>query len=109
MAQWIVERNRLREHLKCVKEMHRRVQLGEMSPEEPTHFKRGSWDRIVLMSVRNDLELPLFVPGDCDEDVDEPPDLSNKPRPEVQRCRIVLLNRRDFAHKDDELSRSVDD
>lgn len=90
IPQWIVERDRLERHLACVSEMHQRVTLGEMDPEQPTHFKRGGWDRIVLMTVRSDLGLPLFVDGDCDDDEEERPDLSNRPRPEVQRCKLVL-------------------
>lgn len=85
MRQWIVEKERLAAHLACVAEMHKRVELGDMSPERPTHFKRGSWDRIVLMSVRNDLGLPLFVDGDCEEDDREPPDLLNQQRPPRHR------------------------
>jgi len=87
--QWKIERARLEKHRECLDEMNRLVELGEMDPAAPTHFKRGSWDRVVLMSVRNDMGLPLFVDGDCFEDDVEPADTSGKPRP-VARCRLIL-------------------
>jgi hypothetical protein len=61
------DRDVLKAYLDRVAHWRRLVQLGEINPAEPTHYGPGSDEKMLLMTLRDEMGIPLNVEGDSRE------------------------------------------
>lgn len=58
------DRDGLQAYIHRVAQVRRLVHLGEVDPSLPTHHGPGSDAKMVLMTIRDEMGLPLNVEGD---------------------------------------------
>lgn len=61
------DRDVLKAYLERVAHWRTLVQLGEVNPALPTHYGPGSDEKMLLMTLRDEMGLPLNVEGDSRE------------------------------------------
>ena len=61
------DRDGLQEYIHRVDAMRRLVQKGELDPSKPTRHGPGSDEKMILMTLRDEMGLPMNVDGDSRE------------------------------------------
>lgn len=86
------DRDVLKAYLERVAHWRKLVELGEINPALPTHYGPGSDEKMLLMTLRDEMGLPLCIEGDSTDTACRTDELriqtKANPCPVVRRLRV---------------------